>query len=414
MNEIGQSLALINGEIYPFAPPGRAAAILSRNGVVELLGSDGDVLNRCDLNTVVLDLRGAAVLPGFTDAGAHLFAPADEPESRAALRARLLSMASGGATLAQYDCPGTPGENRVVAMLRELDDAGQLPLRVLPQRVARSLADVEALAEADFLACSGGGFLSPGPLKIILDGSLEDRTAALRQDYSDAPGHRGRLFVAGDELFEMVRAGHRAGRGLSLRAAGDAAVGEALAAFERLAASEPPGERRARHRIVHCAAGSLEQYERIAKLGIAVEIRPHCVGRDWAILLSRLGSERARTAYAWKTLLRRGIDLCAGSGRHSAAPLEGMRAAIERRDAEGRPSKGWMPNEALDRAEAFWLYTRGAADATGMSRERGTLEPGKAADMAVLMKNPFAIPLRGLADIEIGMTVVGGRIQRIV
>lgn len=414
MDETERSLALINGEIYPFASPGKATAILSRGGAVDMLGSDREVLDRCDPHTVVLDLRGATVLPGFMDAGAHLFVPPSAPKSSEELLARLLSMASRGVTFVQCDCAGSSDEKRAAAMLCELDDAGQLPLRVLPQRIARSLADVEAFVKADSRRGAGGGFLSPGPLKIVLDGFLEDRTAALRRDYSDAPGHRGSLFLDRDELFEMVLAGQRGGWGVLLHAVGDAAIEQAIDAFERVGETESLETRHMRHRIVHCTVGDVEQYERIAKLGIAVEIRPLCVGLDWPILLSRLGSERARTAYAWKTLLRRGADLCAGSGRRAVVPLAGMLAAIERRDLNGRPSEGWMPNEAMDRPEAFWLYTRGAADALGLSCGHGTLEPGKAADMTVLVQNPFAVPLRELADLEIGMTIVDGRIQRIV
>lgn len=414
MEKTGGSLALINGEIYPFAPPGKAAAIFSRDGVVEMLGTDGEVLNRCGRDTVVLDLRGAAALPGFVDAGARLLAPADAPDAGEVLRARLFSMASGGVTLAECDFSGTPGEAGAITALRVLDNSGRLPLRVRPCRVARTLADVEALVKTDSEGLSKGGFLSRGPLKIVLDGALEDRTAALREDYSDAPGHRGSLFVDEEELFGMARAAHSAGRSVSLRATGDAAVEAAISVFERLEVEARGEAPLARHRIARCAAGGLDQYGRIAKLGISVEIRPLSVGLDWPILVSRLGSERARAAYAWKTLLRRGVNLCAGSGALASAPLASICAVIERRGADGLPPKGWMPNEALDRAEAFWLYTRGGANAIGAPRVYGTLEPGKAADMTVLMKNPFAVPVGELAGVQIGMTIVGGRIQRIV
>lgn len=408
MTNCARSLALINGEIYPFASPGKASAIFSRGGLVEALGTDREVLALCDPETVVLDLHGATVLPGFVDAGLPL------PLSPEELRALLASLASAGLTLIQCDCREPEGEGDVLEALSEMDKAGSLPLRVMPQRLARSLSDVETFIGSGDDACSGEGMLSFGPLKIVLDGFLDNRTAALSEDYCDTPGDKGQLRLDPEELFGMILAADRAGCGVALHAVGDAAIGQAIDALARVAGAE--GSLRVRHRIVHCAAGSAEYYAKIASLGVAVEIRPFRVGIDWPIILSRLGSERARTTYAWKTLLRKGVVLCAGSGyfAKSFSPVEGIRAMIVRRDAEGRPAEGWMPNEALDRPEAFWLYTGGASEALGLSGERGTLVPGKVADMVVLVKNPFAVSLRELTSIEIGMTISGGRIRKIV
>ncbi len=408
MTNRARSLALINGEIYPFAAPGKVSAILSKDGAVEALGSDREVLGLCDPGTVVLDLHGATALPGFVDAGLPL------PSSPEKLRALLPLLANAGLTLIQCDCSDPEAEGELLRTLGELDQAGALPLRVMPQYLARALSDVEELLAWRKSVRSEEGMLSPGPLKIVLDGFLDDRTAALFGEYRDTPGDGGRLHFDAEELFGMILAADRAKCGVALHAVGDGAIGQAIDALARVAEEE--GSLRARHRIVHCAAGSADQYARIAALGVAVEIRPFRVGIDWPIILPRLGSERARTTYAWKTLLKKGVVLCAGSGyfARSFSPLEGICATIVRRDAEGRPAEGWMPNEALDRPEAFWLYTGGASDALGLSGARGTLAPGKAADMVVLVKNPFVVPLRELASVEIGMTIVDGRIRKII
>lgn len=405
------SLALINGSIYPFAPPGRASAVLERDGFVEALGNDSDILRMCDTSTLVLDLHGATVLPGLATYGASLTPRAGEaPE--VSLETKLDTLAKFGVTLAEVDV--TP-DDPVIARLCELDAAEKLPIRVAMRVRIGSISDVAEVA-ANFQdippEASKGGLLSLGPLKIVLDGYLENRTAALRTDYSDDPGNRGMLLMGYEGLCAALQAAELASWRTAIHAYGDAAIEVAISAIET---ALPDESARRSHRIVHCAAGSEEQYHRIADMGVPVEICPSRLGTDWRLILSRLGNERARTVFAWKTMLRLGIRLCAGCDEVDApSPFAGMAAVLLRRDEDGNPREGWMPSESLDRPEALWLYTGGAADVQGVSDSRGTLEPGKAADITVLQKNPFHADVEELGAMEAGITIVGGRIGRIV
>ena len=416
MTQAVPSLALINAEIYPFAAPGRASAVLSRDGVVSALGADKEILAQCSRDTLVLDMRGAAVLPGFTDAGADFSAMRTDSAWPVNIHERLASLANDGVTLVQANCGGSQDAAAVMSALRGMEQSEALPLRVMPRFSVSSPDEAEWFIAQNPPGAPRGSHLALGPIDVELDGFLSDRTAALSGDYSDAPGYRGHLAYDNGELFEIVRAAHRAGRSIALRASGDAAIEQATDVFEAVFNVESRMKAAPRHRLTLCAAGNAGQYERIARLGVSVEIRPGYFICDRPLILSRLGSERARFAYAWKTLLQKRILVCAGSASPSVhpSPLRGMTTATTRRDEAGMPPEGWIPREALDRAEAFWLYTGGAGEALGLHAEHGTLEPGKAADMTALTQNPFRIPMKELPNVEIGMTIVGGRIRKIV
>jgi len=153
----------------------------------------------------------------------------------------------------------------------------------------------------------------------------------------------------------------------------------------------------------------------MAELGVMADIQPAFVTSDWPIVMSRLGAERARWSYAWKTLLQYGITVGAGSDSPTEPldPLLGIRAAILRKDLSNQPEHGWLPSEKLDRIEAFSMYTKGGALVCGEGDFRGTLEIGKAADIIAYMENPFKVDENEIQDLEVGLTVVDGRIRYI-
>lgn len=169
------------------------------------------------------------------------------------------------------------------------------------------------------------------------------------------------------------------------------------------------------HRIVHCQVGGADLYSRMASLGVMADIQPAFVTSDWPIVISRLDTERARWSYAWKSLINSGIPVGAGSDAPTEPlnPFVGIRAAILRQDLNNEPEHGWMPSQCLDRVEAFSMYTSGGAKICGELSWRGTLEPGKAADMVAFMEDPFIVSENELLDITTGLTVVDGKIRYI-
>lgn len=318
-------------------------------------------------------------------------------------------MAKLGITAAQCDdIKIAGGVGRIFKLYEELEADGEMPLRITEQWHLRT---EDALAE--FIENGGynrhGTYFKSGPLKIHVDGTLGARTAALREEYSDDPGNRGIYAHSQSELSRLVSRARGAGMDVAFYAIGDGAIERCL---NSVAESPAP---KGTYRIVHCQIGSLDLYERMAALGVMADIQPAFVISDWPIVISRLGADRARWSYAWKTLSKFGITVGAGSDSPTEPlnPFVGIRAAVTRRDTNNKPDHGWMPSECLDRVEAISLYTSGGAKICGELGWRGTLEAGKAADITAFMQNPLLVTEDELLGIKVGLTVVDGKITYI-
>ncbi|MGB9868014.1 MAG: amidohydrolase [Bacillota bacterium] len=242
---------------------------------------------------------------------------------------------------------------------------------------------------------------------IMLDGSIGSRTAALREPYSDAPGSWGLLYFDDEELFEFVEKAHLAGLQIAVHAIGDRAIGQILDALERVQLEHPRAD--ARHRIEHFELGDGDQIRKAATLGVVVSAQPAFEafwGGDQGMYAARLGVERARGMNQFPTMLLSGITLAFGSDSPITPmdPLLGIRAAVF-------PSH---PHKAIPIGSAIEGFTFGGARAVFQEHFRGTLEPGKAADMVVLTGDPFCEAQRGpeaLGQIRVAMTFCGGELS---
>ncbi|HWQ58665.1 MAG TPA: amidohydrolase, partial [Clostridia bacterium] len=247
-----------------------------------------------------------------------------------------------------------------------------------------------------------------GPLKLIGDGSLGARTAYLKQPYRDAPGTRGIPIYTQSQLDELVCMAAERGMPSVIHAIGDAAVEMALDSIEKARSVE---KEPLRHGIVHCQITDLALLTRIKALGVMALVQPIFLDYDLHIADARVG-ELAKTSYAFKTMLRLGIPMAFGSD----APVErfnaiqGIYHAVTRKDLSGFPEDGWYPGERLTVEEAVAAFTREAAFASLEEDIKGTLAPGKLADMVVLNENIFEIPPDEIRNASVHMTICGGRI----
>ncbi len=251
--------------------------------------------------------------------------------------------------------------------------------------------------------------LRTGAVKMFVDGSLGARSALLFEPYDDDPSTSG-LFIHPDEegLYRATAEAHEAGLQIAMHAIGDRATHLALNALGH--AIELNGRRDARHRVEHAQVCRPEDRERFGRLGVIASIQPsHCTD-DMRWIERRLG-ERSRYAYPFRSLLDAGARVAIGTDWpvEPLDPLLTIHAAVTRQFAEGGPPGGWHPEERVTVAEAVEAYTVGSSNAEFQEHQKGAIEVGKLADMAVLSQDLFAIPPGEILNTKVEMTILGGR-----
>ena len=287
----------------------------------------------------------------------------------------------------------------------------------LPIRVYATISSVPSVRSAFFAkgVRVGGGrdFLTVRALKAYADGALGSRGAALLEDYADEPGVRGLDVTPPDVLAGTALDARRHGWQLWVHAIGDRGNRNALDADAKAAAAlpdAPPGGERPR--IEHAQVIAPSDFARFAPAGVIASVQPTHATSDMGWALARLGPDRLRGAYAWRTLVEAGVRLAGGSDApvESERPLLGFYAAVTRQDLAGNPPGGWEPAQRLSRREALALFTSGAAWAAFEEKSRGRIAPGFEADLTVLAEDPMTIPERRIPEVPIVLTIVGGRI----
>ena len=246
-------------------------------------------------------------------------------------------------------------------------------------------------------------------LKIHSDGSLGSRSAWLLQDYADRPGHRGSHTYSLEELTAKMELARDHELAVSIHAIGDAAVGQAVEAMERVLTRRPCDHR---WRIEHFQVTTERDRDRALALGIIPSLQTVGLMNDLSMAGERLGPEAIRRAYAWRNFLQGGGIVVNGSDGpvESVNPFEGLYAAVSRRNLAGFPDGGWYPEHKLTRREALASYTTWAAYSEFNEHRKGSLAPGKLADLAVLDRDPLTCPEDDIKDIKVAFTVLGGEI----
>jgi predicted amidohydrolase YtcJ len=279
--------------------------------------------------------------------------------------------------------------------LAETDDDVMDLLEAIPELTLRVLLYYQTL---DVQKVVGLGLPRIGGC-ILLDGDVGPHTAALSQPYLDDAQCYGTLYFTQEEIDAFVLKAHRAGLQVALHAVGDAAVEQALNAYEAALTSDPRDDHR--HRIEHCEVIREEQVQRAVRLGVALAIQPP-FNHFWphTHFYPTLGEERAWKADPVRTLVRAG-GLVAGGSDSSVTPLGpmiGIHAAVNHSN----------PAERVSVQEALELYTINAARIGFTESDIGSLEVGKLGDLVILGDDPFQVNPGRIKDIPVEMTVVGG------
>lgn len=297
--------------------------------------------------------------------------------------------------------------SRCFGALQILQDQGRLKLRVLKQIYTDHF---QAAASVGLRSGFGSDFLKIGGVKIFADGALGPQTAAMLDPYQDQSENRGMLLFSPEELREHCLRAVDQGFSLAVHAIGDRANRVVLDALETVRAHEKSrGLPARRHRIEHVQLLHKADLKRLADLDVIASMQPIHAPSDREVA-ERWWGERARYAYAWKSLLTERTLLVFGSDApvENPNPFWGIHAAVTRRSHRDASQESWYPQEALTRQQALNAYTRGPAFAAGWEDKTGQLKEGFWADLIVLDQNPFRCGLDQLADLTPTATMVNG------
>lgn len=249
-------------------------------------------------------------------------------------------------------------------------------------------------------------------IKLVADGALGSRGAALLEDYADDPGNKGLLILSEDQIVRVADRALRHGFQVCTHAIGDRANRVVLDAYAR-AFRQHPQVKDPRFRLEHAQILDEADIPRLAHLGVIASMQAtHCTS-DMPWVPDRLGQARTQEgAYVWQKLLRSGARIANGSDApvESLNPLWGFYAAVTRQDHHGQPPGGWYPDQRMTREEALRSFTRDAAYAAFEENIKGSLEKGKLADMVVLSKDIMTIPASEILHTRVVMTILGGQI----
>jgi predicted amidohydrolase YtcJ len=256
----------------------------------------------------------------------------------------------------------------------------------------------------------GDGLLTIRAIKVVADGALGSRGALLLAPYADEPGSKGLLTVDDGELRRLLPRAIDQGFQVNTHAIGDAANRFVLDAYERAFGGYDGS--RYRFRIEHAQVVSPADVPRFKSLGVIPSMQPtHCTS-DMYWAEARLGPERVKGAYLWKTFLAQGVPIAGGSDApvEKIAVIPGLYAAITRQDAKGWPAGGWHPEERVTIEEALAMFSKHAAYAAFEEHDRGEVAVGKRADLTVLSRDVTATPPSELLSTTVSLTIVGGRV----
>lgn len=378
-------------------------------------------------NTVAMNLAGisagTADVPGgvivrdasgnptgiFKDAAEELILKAIPPPSHeqrlAAARRALLYAASLGVTSVQH----MVCDYADLEVYSELLEKGELTSRIYCAPLETGWQDQ---ARVGLRRAWGSSYLRLGAVKGFADGSIGSRTAALFEPFSDEPANRGILSAEmqpPEAMRERLMKADEAGLQLRVHAIGDRAISMILDMFADI--EKAHGYHDQRMTIEHAQHVAPKDFARFAELHVIASMQPYHAIDDGRWVESRIGRERAKSSYAWRSLLDHGVTLAFGTDWDVAPlnPLLGLYAAVTRATLDGKNPQGWIPEQKITLAEAVEAYTLGSAFAEFQEKDKGSITAGKLADMVILSGDIFAMKPEAIRNVKVETTIVGGR-----
>jgi predicted amidohydrolase YtcJ len=297
-----------------------------------------------------------------------------------------------------------------VGIYQTLLDRGELKTRIY---AVSPLPSWERVARMGVRAHFGSEMLRVGGLKGFADGSLGSTTALFYEPYRDDPSTSG---IAGDEMYpegvmlKRVSEADRAGLQVMIHAIGDRANDLILSIYEQV--ERENGKRDRRFRIEHAQHLRAQDIPRFARDGVIASMQPYHAIDDGRWAEKRIGKERIKTTYAFRSLLDSGATLAFGTDWTVAPlnPLLSIYAAVTRRTLDGKNPNGWVPEQKITVEETVRAYTLGSAYAEFQENVKGSITAGKLADIVLLSRDIFKIDPNEIENVKVVMTMVDGRV----
>ncbi|HEY2905003.1 MAG TPA: amidohydrolase [Vicinamibacterales bacterium] len=297
-----------------------------------------------------------------------------------------------------------------IAVYADLANQGKLTVRISAAPMETGWQDQ---AKLGIHRSFGSDWLRLGAVKGYADGSLGSTTAFFFQPYTDAPNTRGLLSDEMQPLDQMrarLTGADKAGLQLCIHAIGDAAISQILDLFADVVKANGPRDRRLR--IEHAQHIAPKDFDRFAALEVIASVQPYQAIDDGRWAERRIGPERVKTTYAFRTLIDKGVRLALGTD-WPVAPLNPMLtlyAAVTRATLDGKNPNGWVPEQKISLQQAVAAHTAGSAYAEFQEKEKGTIARGKLADLVILSDDIFSIPPAAIKDAKVQTTIVAGKI----
>ena len=300
---------------------------------------------------------------------------------------------------------------RTVQSYKRLIDRGGLAIRIYAMLGDPGEGDIAAYLKENRVEGYGNRYLEARSVKLFMDGAMGSRGAALFKPYSDRPGYSGLITTTPEHILAVSKAALETGFQVCTHAIGDRANRLVLDAYEQALKEHPSKDHR--FRIEHAQVVSPEDFSRFVSLGVIPSMQPTHATSDMPWAEARLGPERVKGAYAWRSFLDAGCFIPCGSDFpvEEYNPLLGVYAGITRQDSTGAPSGGWFPDQRMTREEVLRGFTIWAARSAFQEDLLGSIEKGKLADMVVLSKDILSIPPKEILTTVPEYTIVGGKVK---
>lgn len=309
------------------------------------------------------------------------------------------------------DLASLPGKNwrRIMNAFKALDARREMNLRIYEQCLFERFDDLKTFISEGYRTGQQGEKFTVGPVKLLQDGSLGARTAALTAPYTGDSQNTGLIIYEQGELDQIVRFCDQHQMQIAVHCIGDRAMDMVIAAIKRSPFRKENAK--GRHGIVHAQITNQKVLEAMKAENILAYIQPVFIDLDMDVVESRIGAERMEKIYAWQSMLDMGIPVAGGSDAPvvSFDIMENIYFAVTRENIHGKPEGGWLPSEKLTVSEAVKLFTKYPAYASYSESTNGTIEMGKAADLVLLDEDLYQCPPERIKEISVDMTILGGK-----